>query len=77
MTRQQGSDIADGNAVQLCLTAVCRIAVPAVYAGERKHPDLEGVEQAMSRQYGVEPLRGSMHLLKAFYRRYRCAAHSG
>ena len=67
----------DGETVQLCLTAVCRVAVPAVHAGERKPPDLEGVEQAMSRRYGVEPLRGSMHLLKAFCRRYRCAAHSG
>ena len=78
MTRQRGGGVfADGNAVQPCLTAVCRAAVPAVYAGERKPPDLEGVEQAMSRRYGVEPLRGSMYLLRASYRRYRCAAHSG
>ena len=48
--------ITDGNAVQLCLTAVCREAVPAVYAGERKHLDLEGVDQAMFRRYEVEPL---------------------
>ena len=72
-----GESAADGNAVQLCLTAVCRAAVPAAYASERKHADLGGVDQAMSRRYEVEPLRGFMHQLMASCRRYRFAAHSG
>ena len=48
------TSIADGNAVRLCLTAVCREAVPAVER-LKMHFDLGGVEQVMSRRHELNP----------------------
>ena len=54
----------DGETVQLCLTAVCREAVPAVRSIPTGHSLFD-------------PFEVGVLALTCIHRRYRCAAHSG
>ena len=62
--------------VQLCLTAVCRAAVPAVRSHQQMHRTSKRFNPILTGHSLFDPFE-VMFALTCIHRRYRCAAHSG
>ena len=67
----------DGETVQLCLTAVCRVAVPAVGSPQQMHRTSKRFNPILTGHSLFDPFEVGMLVLTCIHRRYRYAAHSG